>query len=154
MTKWLIVCIDRIIIIENRKWFWIIYSNLNTFHVESLFKFKTIWNSYSNTLIRIKKAGTTFRTKKFEKKLKKDSLVPVYRKNRDERSRLAPLNFQGIGPGSFHQPGRKGRPFVPVGGMNRDQCPENLMALTGTFRPGSSYKPGPMSPFSIFFQTF
>ena len=152
MTKWLIVSIVRIIILENRKWFLFIYSNLNTFHVESLFKFKTIWNSYSNTLIRKKKAGTTFRTE----------------------------NFQGIGPGSchepgpkgilarafsvppkmtfrsgwYHQPGRKGRPFVPVGGMNRDQCPENLMAPAGTFRPASSYKPGPMSPFSNFFQTF
>jgi len=35
MAKWLIVCIVRIIILENRKWFWIIYSNLKTFHVES-----------------------------------------------------------------------------------------------------------------------
>ena len=31
-----------------------------------------------------KKAGTTFRTEKFEIILKKDSLVPVYTKNRDQ----------------------------------------------------------------------
>ena len=42
MAKWLIVCIVRIIILENRKWFWIIYSNLKTFHVESLVRFKNM----------------------------------------------------------------------------------------------------------------
>ena len=42
IAKWLIVCIVRINILENRKWFWISYSNSNTFHVESIVRFKNM----------------------------------------------------------------------------------------------------------------
>ena len=42
MAKWLIVLIVRIIILENRKLFWISYSNSNIFHVESIVRFKNM----------------------------------------------------------------------------------------------------------------
>ena len=57
MAKWLIVLIVKIIILENRKWFWISYSNSNTFHVESIVRFKNmqklfkfIFKHFSNSL--------------------------------------------------------------------------------------------------------
>ena len=42
MAQWLIVWIVRIIIFENRKCFWIIYSNSNTFHVEFFVRFESM----------------------------------------------------------------------------------------------------------------
>ena len=42
MVKMLIVCRVRLIILKNRKWFLITYSNSNTFHVESLVRFKNM----------------------------------------------------------------------------------------------------------------
>ena len=138
MTKWLIVSIVRIIILENRKWFLFIYSNLNTFHVESLFKFKTIWNSYSNTLIRKKKAGTTFRTENFQGIKIFRALVPVHATNRDQRVFWrAPFRCRRkwpLGPvGTTNRDERVGLwsrlvpptgpkdPLVPVGATNRDE---------------------------------
>ena len=42
MAQLLIVWIVRIIILENKKCFWVIYSNSNTFHVESFFRFESM----------------------------------------------------------------------------------------------------------------
>jgi hypothetical protein len=61
MAQWLIVLIVRLIIFKNRKWFWISYSNSNTFHVESFVRFKKYAKyiqiqtekSYSNTFQKI-----------------------------------------------------------------------------------------------------
>ena len=49
--KWLIVSIVRIIILENIKWFWISYSNSNTFHVESIVRFKNMQKILVNTFL-------------------------------------------------------------------------------------------------------
>ena len=48
MAKWLIV---RIIILENRKWFWISYSNSNTFHVEIFVRFKNMQKILVNAFL-------------------------------------------------------------------------------------------------------
>jgi hypothetical protein len=48
MAKWLIV---RIIILENRKKIWIIYSNSNTFHVLSFFRFKSMHKIQDNAFL-------------------------------------------------------------------------------------------------------
>ena len=42
MAPLLIIWIVRIIILENKKFLWVIYANSNTFHVESFFRFKSM----------------------------------------------------------------------------------------------------------------
>ena len=42
MEQLLIVWIVRIIILENKIFFWVIYANSNTFHVETFFRFESM----------------------------------------------------------------------------------------------------------------
>ena len=107
MAQWLIVWRVRIIILENRKCFWISYLNSNTFHVEIFVRFKSMQKLFKFIFKHFSNSLQTFATNRDKGGIcarpssapAKNHLVSAGATNRDKRVPSC--------PGSWLQPGLK-----------------------------------------------
>ena len=111
MTIWFIVWLVRTFNFENWIWFWIAYSNSNTFHVESFSKIKHLnpfkIQTFKFKQFKIWKSAGTLKSSKRD--LKIWSLVPGQGNARDQwgftHQRGKPQHLMRVGPGPCCRPG-------------------------------------------------